>query len=80
MMGTLDSHQEQPLFSYHVNLEHRVRPDHPLRQLKAALDLSFVIPAVRPFYGRSGHVSLDPRVILKMMLLLFYYDIPSERE
>ena len=45
-----------------------------MRQLKAALDLSFVIPAVRHLYGRSGHVSLDPRVILKMMLLLFYYD------
>ena len=50
-----------------------------MRQLKAALDLSFVIPAVRHLYGRSGHVSLDPRVILKMMLLLFYYDIPSKR-
>ena len=25
-------------------------------------------------------MSLDPKVILKMMLLLFYYDIPSERE
>ena len=80
MMGTLDSHQEQPLFSYHVNLGRRIRPDHPLRQLHAALDLSFVIPVVQPFYGRSGHVSLDPKVILKMMLLLFYYDIPSERE
>lgn len=80
MMGTLDSHQEQPLFSYHTNLERRVRPDHPLRRLRAALDLSFVIPAVRHLYGRSGNVSMDPQVILKLMLLLFYYDIPSERE
>jgi transposase len=80
MIGTHDSDQEPPLFSYHVHLERRVRPDHPLRQLHAALDLSFVVPAVQHCYGRSGHVSLDPRVILKMMLLLFYYDIPSERE
>jgi transposase len=80
MMGTLDSHQEQSLISYHINLERRVRPDHPLRQLHAALDLSFVVPALKSLYGRSGHVSLDPRVILKRMWLLFYYDIPSERE
>ena len=80
MIGTLDSHQEQPLFSYHVNLERRIRSDHPLRQLRAALDLSFVIPSVKHLYGRSGNVSLDPQVILKLMLLLFYYDIPSERE
>src|SRR6202166_2091163 len=80
MMGTTPSHQEQPLFSYHVHLEGRLRPDHPLRQFNAALDLSFVIPAVKDLYGRSGHVSLDPRVIVKMLLLLFYYNIPSERE
>ena len=80
MMGTSPSHQEQPLFSYHVNLERRIRPDHPLRQLNAALGLSFVLPAVKRLYGRSGHVSLDPRVVMKMMLLLFYYNIPSERE
>jgi transposase len=80
MMGTTPSHEDQPLFSYHVHLERRLRPDHPLRQLHAALDLSFVLPTVRPLYGRSGHVSLDPRVIMKMMLLLFYYNIPSERE
>src|SRR5208283_5557427 len=80
MMGTTPSHQDQPLFSYHVHLERRLRPNHPLRQLHAALDLSFVLPAVRHLYGRSGHVSLDPRVVMKLMLLLFLYDIPSERE
>jgi IS5 family transposase len=80
MMGTTPVCQEQPLFSYHINLERRVRPDHPLRRLQAALDLSFVLPAVRGCYGLSGHVSLDPRVIVKLMVLLFYYDLPSERE
>src|SRR6516225_10557414 len=80
MMGMQPSAQEQALFSYRINLEQRVRPDHPLRQLHAILDLSFVLPAVAHCYGRSGNVSVDPRVILKMMLLLFYYNIPSERE
>src|SRR3974390_2935951 len=80
MMGMRPSAQEQSLFSYRINLEQRVRPDHPLRQLHAILDLSFSPPAVPPCYGRSGNVSIDPRVILKMMLLLFYYNIPSERE
>ncbi len=31
-------------------------------------------------YGRNGHVSVDPEVILKMMFLLFYDDVASERE
>lgn len=80
MMGTMPAHLQEPLFCYRANLERRVRPDHPLRQINAILDLGFVLPAVNDCYGRSGHVSLDPRVIVKLMLLLFYYNIPSERE
>lgn len=80
MMGTQPSSWQPTLFSYHIDLEQRVPSDHLLRRMAAVLDLSFVIPTVQPLYGRSGNVSLDPRLILKMMLLLFLYDVPSERE
>jgi transposase len=80
MMGTQSSARQTALFSYRLDLEQRVAADHLLRQLSALLDLSFVIPTVRHCYGRSGHVSLDPRLIVKMLLLLFLYDVPSERE
>ena len=80
MLGQNSTQEQQTLFSYHVNLERRVGCDHALRRVKTALDLSFVVPAVREFYGRSGNVSVDPEVILKLMFLLFYYDVPSERE
>lgn len=78
MMGT---HQPQSeLFSYQVNLEKRVRADHPLRRIEAILDLSFVRPLVEPFYGRNGHVGIDPVILVKMMLLMFLDDVASERE
>jgi transposase len=80
MMGTQPSSRQPALFSYHIDLEQRVGADHLLRQVSAVLDLSFVIPSVRHLYGLSGNVSLDPQVILKMILLLFLYDVPSERE
>jgi transposase len=80
MMGTQASRRQPALFSYHIDLEHRLGADHLLRKVSATLDLSFVIPAVCHCYGRSGNVSLDPRVIVKLLLLLFLYDIPSERE
>ena len=79
-MGTLPSTRQPALFSYHIDLEHRLGADHLLRKVSATLDLGFLIPAVRHHYGRSGNVSLDPRVIVKLLLLLFLYDIPSERE
>src|SRR6266487_3616468 len=40
MMG--EQKQERELFSYAVNLEKRVRSDHPLRQVAAAIDFGFV--------------------------------------
>jgi transposase len=80
MMGTQPSRCQPALFSYHIDLEQRLGADHLLRKVSATLDLSFVIPTVRHRYGRSGNVSLDPRVIVKLLLLLFLYDVPSERE
>lgn len=77
-MGT---HQPQDeLFNYRVNLEKRVRTDHPLRRVNAILDLSFVRPAVEQFYGNNGHVGIDPVILVKMMLLMFLDDVASERE
>src|ERR1700745_688533 len=78
MMGERDP-QEQ-LWSYQVNLDKRVRSDHPLRRINQALDLDFVRPEVAKFYGAKGNVSEDPVVIVKMMLLLFLDDVRSERE
>src|SRR6266496_6803593 len=78
MMGQRKSESE--LFNYAVNLEKRVRANHPLRQIKALIDLSFVREEVAHCYGTKGNESVDPEVILKMMFLLFFDDIASERE
>ena len=78
MMG-LHQPQEQ-LFSYQVNLEKRVRADHRLRQIAKAVDFSFVRAEVASRYGRNGNESVDPAVLMKMMFLLFYDNVASERE
>src|SRR5215469_1595978 len=78
MMGERDP--QAPLWSYRVNLEKRVRCDHPLRRINEVLDLGFVGEQVAHTYGRRGNKSVPPEVILRMMLLLFLDDIKSERE
>ena len=78
MMGERDP--QAPMWSYRVNLDKRVRRDHPLRRINGALDLSFVRGQVAHSYGRRGNKSVPPEVILRMMLLLFLDDIKSERE
>ena len=69
MMGI---HQPQSeLFSYQVNLDRRVRADHPLRRVAQAVDFSFVRAEVSGLYGDRGNESVDPAVLMKMMFLLF---------
>lgn len=78
MMGRHEGQKE--LFSYQVDLDRRVRGDHPLRAIRAAVDFSFVRQEVAGCYGYNGNESVDPEVILKLMFLLFFDDVKSERE
>ncbi len=72
----MGQHKSDPqLFNYAVNLEKRVRAAHPLRRVKATIDFGFVREEVK-----NGNESVAPEVILKMMFLLFFDDIKSERE
>src|SRR5437879_8466299 len=48
--------------------------------LKATIDFGFVREEVARCYGKKGNESVAPEVILKMMFLLFFDDIKSERE
>jgi transposase len=63
-----------------INVFARIPEDHLLRRLNRCLDLDFVRAEVASKYGRNGQVSVDPVVIMKMMLLLFLDDVRSERE
>ena len=79
MMGHL-SPPHDPLFSVNVQLETRVRKDHPLRRIKELVDFDFVYREVADRYGKKGNVSVPPPVILKLILLLVFYNVRSERE
>jgi transposase len=68
------------LFYGLVNLDERIRPDNPLRKIHDIVDFSFVRPQVEHFYGSRGNPSIDPIVLMKLMLILFLENIPSERE
>ena len=63
-----------------INLGKRIPLDHLLRKINKVLDLGFVRREVAGSYGSNGHVSVDPVIIIKLMLLLFLDDVRSERE
>ena len=73
--------RSQPkLFYTSFNLERRVRPNHPLRKIAQSIDFDFTYDAVGHLYGTNGNPSVPPPVILKLMLLLVFYNVRSERE
>jgi hypothetical protein len=78
MMGFKSGQKE--LFSYSVDLDQRVHSEHPLRKVSEVLDFGFVREQTACFYGRNGNESVDPVVVMKLMFLLFYDNINSERE
>jgi transposase len=70
---------EPKLFYHGVSLEQRMPQDHPLRRIKQLVDFNFIRSQVAHLYGTRGNESVDPAVILKLMFLLYYENIKSER-
>src|SRR6266849_4898244 len=69
------------LFSY-IDLEPRVRPDHPLRAIRGLTD-SALAALSRDFaalYSGMGRPSIAPEMLLRAMLLQAFYSVRSERQ
>lgn len=79
MMGYQATPQGK-LFYANLSIDRRVRLDHPLRKIDQLIDFEFVYKEVADKYGSNGNVSVAPPVILKLMLLLVFYNVRSERE
>jgi len=71
--------KESKLF-YNFSLSNRVPKDHFLRKVDETIDFSFVHELAKPYYSHTGQPSIDPIVLLKMMLIGYFYDITSERK
>src|ERR1700688_4349309 len=69
------------LFSY-VDLEQRVRADHPLRVIRALTDtaLEALSGDFAALYSGLGRPSIAPEMLLRAMLLQAFYSVRSERQ
>jgi transposase len=69
------------LFSY-VDLEARVRKDHPLRVIRTVVNEALVTieREIASLYSETGRPSIAPERLLRAMLLQAFYSIRSERQ
>jgi transposase len=76
MMG--QQARTESLFHY-FRLEDQIPQDHLLRLIDEHVDLSFVRERLQPFYSSTGRPSIDPEVLVRLLLVGYLYGITSER-
>ena len=79
MMGYQSGVQNKCIYTA-INIDERVRKNHILRRISEIIDFDFIYDEVKNTYGSRGNVSVPPPVILKLMFLLIFYNVRSERE
>src|SRR6478736_2575211 len=77
MMGRLERDQEQLFYSF--CLEEVVPDDHQVRAIATVLDLSWVYGELSPLYPALGRPSIDPVLMIRMLILGYAFGLRSER-
>jgi len=77
MMGQLPAAQNA-LF-YDFCLERHIPEDHLLRQIDQFLDFDQIRHHLQPFYSTNGRPSIDPELMIRMLLVGYCHGIRSER-
>jgi transposase len=77
MMGRLNRDQGQLFYSF--CLEEAVPDDHSVRAIASVLDLSWVHAELAPHYSHLGRPSIDPVLMIRMLIVGYVFAIRSER-
>lgn len=77
-MGQLPAAQNS-LF-YDFCLESHIPEDHLLRRINRFLDFDQIRHHLEPFYSNTGRPSVDPELMIRMLLIGYCYGIRSERQ
>ena len=78
MMGRLESSQDR--FFYDFCLDDVVPTDHLVRKIDAVFDLSWLHGELAPYYSHTGRPSVDPELMMRMLIIGYVFAIRSERQ
>jgi transposase len=77
MMGRQKSDQGQLFYEFHLG--DTVPEDHLVRRIDTALDLSWLRSELAPHYSSMGRPSIDPELMILMLVVGYVFAIRSER-
>src|SRR6188472_4135073 len=78
MMGRLNHDQRQLFYSF--CLDEVVPDDHLVRAIASVLDLSWVHKELAPYYSTTGRPSIDPVLMIRMLIVGYIFAIRSEAQ
>ncbi len=70
---------DQASLFYEFSLEKHVPPDHLLRSIDRFVELGEVRRELAPFYSAMGRPSIDPELMIRMLIVGYCFGIRSER-
>lgn len=62
-----------------LDIDSIIPKNHLLRHIKDNIDFDFIYEKAEPYYSNTGRKSIDPVVLIKMLLIGYIYGIKSER-
>jgi len=77
MMGQQAVAQDRLFYSF--NLDTHIPPDHLLRRIDRVLDLGELRQHLAAFYSHTGRPSIDPELMIRMLIVGYCFGIRSER-
>src|SRR6202789_2242504 len=77
MMG---QHARSESLFYYFRLEDQVSENHLLRLVDKHIDFGFVRERLKDSYSETGRPSIDPELLLRILLIGYLYGISSERK
>ncbi len=75
MMGKQDRQMQMII----LDIDSMIPQNHLLRQIKNCVNFDFIYEKAKPYYSNVGRKSIDPIVMIKMLLIGYLYGIKSER-
>jgi transposase len=78
MMGSNDKPQDELFYAF--NLDDIVPQDHLLRDIDCLLDFTELREHLAPYYSHTGRPSVDPELMIRMLLIGYCCGIRSERQ
>src|SRR6058998_2319528 len=77
MMG---QHSRSEALFYYFRLEDQVPENHLLRLIEKHISFAFVREKLKESYSETGRPSIDPELLLRILLIGYLYGVTSERK